>query len=305
MNTEKKYYSKLMIAGEYGVLAGSEALTMPLKNFYARIVQKKDSSDSTTIIKSVSSLRKLFNYIHTLPKNSFYAQSLDNEMESMLNDGYYIESTIPHAYGIGSSGAVSAIIYDQFFRNNEKLDMQKQRKDLATIESFYHGKSSGVDAMTCFKASPLHFFPDGKIIPVDLDPHKLPGGNRFFLLDSGTTLSTEPMVNSFIRKMEKESFRRQVLDDYIPLIKKFIASLYGSLEVDPALLFRAISDFQWTYFREMIPEIMEEPWIHGQVSNNYYLKINGSGGGFLLGIAPEESMEALNELMEGYKLIWL
>ena len=40
---------------------------------------------------------------------------------------------------------------------------------------------------------------------------------------------------------------------------------------------------------------MLDLWIEGQVSNEYYLKLNGSGGGFMLGITHETSMESLEE----------
>jgi len=65
-----------------------------------------------------------------------------------------------------------------------------------------------------------------------------------------------------------------------------------------------ISDFQWNHFRQMIPENMEDAWIEGQISNNYYLKINGSGGGYMLGIAHEDTMEAV-EGMLGDKVVWV
>ena len=49
---------------------------------------------------------------------------------------------------------------------------------------------------------------------------------------------------------------------------------------------------------------MEDAWIEGQISNNYYLKINGSGGGYMLGIAHEDTMEAV-EGMLGDKVVWV
>ena len=54
----------------------------------------------------------------------------------------------------------------------------------------------------------------------------------------------------------------------------------------------------------MIPEKMLDVWIEGQVSNEFYLKLNGSGGGYMLGITHQTSMEILNERW-GENLIWV
>ena len=67
---------------------------------------------------------------------------------------------------------------------------------------------------------------------------------------------------------------------------------------------RLLPDYQFKYFSKMIPEKMLDVWIEGQVSNEYYLKLNGSGGGFMLGITHQTSMEVLEERW-GDKLIWV
>ena len=64
---------------------------------------------------------------------------------------------------------------------------------------------------------------------------------------------------------------------------------------DPAMLVMVLSDYQFTHFRKMIPENMLDIWVEGQLSNEYYLKLNGSGGGFLLGITHHTSVENLRE----------
>lgn len=301
----KKYYAKLMIAGEYGVIAGSEALTVPLKEYYAILERRDNSSDHEAVVQSVSSLREIFYYIKSLPGNSFYAHPQINEMEAFLKKGYYIHSNIPRGYGIGSSGAVTALLYDQFFDGKDSLNDHQLRKDLATIESHYHGKSSGVDGMSCYKGVPLHFL-EGEQVNYPLkDPLTAFSDYRFFLLDSGEIMDTGPLVKIFLEKMRNKDYRNVIVTDYIPLIQKMISTLTGQLRADPALVFRAISDFQWKNLREMIPASVEDEWINGQVSNSYYLKINGSGGGFLLGIAPRDSEAEIETMLSAKKLTWL
>ena len=305
MDIEKIYCAKLMLAGEYGVISGGEAITVPLDLYSAKLAERIEGEDEDTINASVSSLRKLLSYIQSLPKNSFFAYPQVREMNDLLKKGFYIKSSIPMGYGIGSSGTVCALIYDQFFSGTKNLSLQQQRKDLATMESLFHGKSSGVDAMTSFTGNALHFLGDGAIRPVERDPLKPMGKYRFFLLDSETVFDTGPLVKTFLNKMEDHSFKKAIKEDYLPMISKFIESLTGERNVDPGLLFRAISDFQCNNFREMIPQKMEDAWIDGQVSNTYYLKLNGSGGGFMLGIAAEESMELCENMLDEYKIIWL
>lgn len=295
-----------MLAGEYGVIVGSEAITVPFRKYHAILAQRDErEAQDPMIIQSVASLRKLLIYIRSLPRNSFYASPDTDEFGESLKKGYYIDSTIPQGYGIGSSGGVSALVYDQFFHAEKRLSLEQQRKDLATLESCFHGKSSGVDAMTCFADAPLHFLPDGKIRRIESDPLRPRAGYRFFLLDSGQMFDTAPLVRLFLEKMQNKEFKKQITGDYFDLIRKFIGTLNGTSAHDPALIFRAISDFQWNHFANMIPESMKDAWISGQVSNSYYLKLNGSGGGFMLGIAHENAKKEVDQMLNGNRLVWL
>lgn len=305
MNLEKKYAAKLMLAGEYGVVVGSEAITVPLEIFHARLSDHHADTDEKRFYASVESLRNMVSYIQSLPKNSFFATPRIPDLIHMIKKDFYIESTIPEGYGVGSSGAVSALIYDQFFEGHEELSLEEQHKDLATLESCFHGKSSGVDAMTCFSGKVLHFLPDGKILEPGKNPLQPPGNYRFFLLDSKNIFETAPLVKYFLEKMKEEEYSHRINDEYKILISKLIGTLTGKVQADPAVVFRALSDFQWNNFRRMIPENVEDAWINGQANNTYYLKINGSGGGFMLGLAAEESRETVDHMLEEFSIIWI
>ena len=54
-----------------------------------------------------------------------------------------IDSNIPIGYGLGSSGAVTACIYERYAVKTTKQETTRTR--LAQMESFFHGKSSGID----------------------------------------------------------------------------------------------------------------------------------------------------------------
>jgi len=305
MSTDKTYPSKIMLVGEYGVVAGGSALTIPFNRYEASVKSKKEiiPGKEEQAEASQQYLEKIFNYLSGLPENSFHAGP-DMCFFAEKKKEYWLDMNIPSGYGIGSSGAVSAAIYELFCPGSLELTLEQQRDDLAVIESFFHGKSSGVDALSCFVGSPLYFRTDGSIQKVNLDPSKIQGGYRLFLLDSGERFETAPLVKHFLEQMKISGYATSIRIEFLVINQKLIEILLGEREADPALLFRAISDFQYTHFRKMIPESMLNLWIEGQISNEYYLKLNGSGGGFMLGITHESSMDSLKNRWKE-KLIWI
>jgi len=305
MTQKGKYPAKLMLVGEYGAVVGGSALTMPFRAFHARVRSVEDIpvGKMEEARQSLAHLDQLFAYIQGLPDKAFHA-SPDLQHFSQDLKNYWMDLDIPIGFGLGSSGAISAAIYDLFFPASKDLSLKHQKEDLATIESYFHGKSSGVDALTCHAGSALRFHASGHIERVKFDPTKIPGEYRFFLLNSRERFDTGPLVNHFLDQMKDEDFRRTVEEEYLPLNHLLIESLLGDQEADPAMLVRMISDFQLQHFPKMIPENMLELWIEGLVSNVFYLKLNGSGGGFMLGIAHESFRESLDERWEE-QLLWV
>ena len=305
MDREKTYTSKIMLAGEYGVVLGGSALTIPFNKFNARIRSTREipTHNEKEASQSLKYLKKLFKFIQGLPEGTFHAGP-DLDYFSKNLDRYWLEMTIPTGYGLGSSGAVSAAIYELFFPGSEYLSLQHQKEDLGAIESYFHGKSSGVDALTCYVGTPLYFKEDGTIQKVDFSPVEIPLGYRFFLLDSGERFDTGPLVKHFLRQMEDSGFAFSIKHEYMAINQKLIESLLGERDADPGLLVRVISDFQLTHFRKMIPTKMLDLWLEGQISNEYYLKLNGSGGGFMLGITHHSSIKNLTDRW-GKDLIWI
>lgn len=305
MNHKEKYPAKLMLVGEYGVVVGGSALTMPFHAFHARIRSVEDipGGKEEDARQSLAHLEQLFGYIQGLPEKAFHAPP-DLQLFSGQMQDYWMDLDIPIGFGLGSSGAISAAIYDLFFPDSQGLSLQQQKEDLATIESYFHGKSSGVDALTCHAGSALRFHSSGHIERVNFDPAEIPGEYRFFLLNSRERFDTGPLVTHFLERMKDEPFRRAVEEEYLPLNRLLIESLLGEKDTDPAMLVRLVSDFQLKHFPKMIPESMAELWIEGQVSNAFYLKLNGSGGGFMLGIAHGSFRESLDTRW-GEQILWI
>ena len=201
-----------------------------------------------------------------------------------------------------------------FFPNPETSPLSHQKEDLTVIESFFHGlpkdlsqfakNSSGVEALTCFSGTPLYFKEDGMIQQVEFNPATILSGYRFFLLIQKKHLIATPLVRQFLRKMEDPGFASSVRNEYHVINQKLIEALLGGHNADPGLLIRVLSDFQYTHFREMIPDSMLDLWIEGQVTNEFYLKLSGSGDRLMLGITHQTSMESLEERWKR-NLIWI
>ena len=74
----------------------------------------------------------------------------------------YFDSSIPQGYGVGSSGALVAAIYDKYATDKitvlENLTREKLLKlkiIFSKMESFFHGKSSGLDPLNSYLSLPI------------------------------------------------------------------------------------------------------------------------------------------------------
>ena len=305
MTKKSEYPSKIMLVGEYGVIVGGSALTVPYHKFSARIRSVNDvpAGKEREVQRSVEYLKCLYDYIRSIPAGSFHAPPDLDHFSANLHT-WWLDHNIPIGYGLGSSGAVSAAVYDMFFPGSDTLTLKQQKDDLALIESYFHGRSSGVDALTCYADSALRFHSSGSVERIRLDLKALPGDYLFFLLNSGSRLDTGPLVRHFLGQMKDTGFKRSIEEEYLPLNQKLIETLLGEREADPAMLVRLLSDIQLQFFRNMIPDDVVDLWIEGQVSNDYYLKLSGSGGGLMLGITHQSFREALDERW-GRELHWI
>jgi mevalonate kinase len=305
MKMLREYPAKIMLVGEYAVILGGSALTIPFPGFRAIIRSVKDipPGKEKQAEQSLEYLKLIYDYIRNIPADSFHASpDLEGLAENLHST--WLDLDIPIGFGLGSSGTVSAAIYDLYFPGVDTLSLQQKKEDLALIESFFHGKSSGVDALSCHAGVPLRFRGSGSIEKPDFNPARLPGDYRFFLLNSGERFETGPLVKHFLKQMEDPGFKQAMEEEYLPLNQLLLEALLGERDADPAMLVKMLSDFQLKHFRKMIPEKALDLWIEGLVSNEYYMKLNGSGGGMMLGITHESFRESLEDRWEK-KLLWI
>ena len=99
------FYAKILLFGEYGIIENSKGLTIPY-NFYQGALKFEPSEIAE------SSNAHLKNYAKFLEEN--FADTFDTKSFSEdVANGMYFDSNIPQGYGVGSSGALVAAIYDK------------------------------------------------------------------------------------------------------------------------------------------------------------------------------------------------
>ena len=280
-----------MLFGEYGIIKDSKGLSIPY-SFYNGAL-KMDDNVSEDAIQSNQNLRLFAKHLQTLEERlvSFDYQSLITH----LNEGMYFDSSIPQGYGVGSSGALVAAIYDKYahekitiLENLTREKLLKLKMIFSKMESFFHGKSSGLDPLNSYLSLPILINSNNHIEATGIPSQQSSGKGAVFLLDSGIIGETAPMVNIFMEKMKQEGFRKMIKNQFI---KHTDACVDDFLQGDIKSLFKntkQLSKVVLSHFKPMIPKQFHELWKKGIETNDYYLKLCGSGGGgYILGFTQD------------------
>ena len=301
------FYSKILLFGEYGIIKDSKGLSIPY-NFYKGAL-KSDASVSKEATKSNKSLEAFALYLEKLTIDEPKLVSFDlDTLKSDVAAGMYFDSSIPQGYGVGSSGALVAAIYDKYAQHKitvlENLTREKLLK-LKTIfgkmESFFHGKSSGLDPLNSYLSLPILINSKDNIESTSIPSQNVEGKGAVFLLDSGIIGETAPMVQIFMEQMKNDGFRSMLKNQFIKhtdacvedFVNGNIKSLFGNL--------KQLSHVVLDNFKPMIPAKFHDLWKKGIDTNDYYLKLCGSGGGgYILGFT--EDLEKAKTALKDYKL---
>jgi len=218
--------------------------------------------------------------------------------------GLFFDSNIPQGYGVGSSGALVAAVFEKYSLNKllpehiSKDELKDLKKVFGKMESFFHGKSSGIDPLICYMNLPILIENKENVGKVAI-PQSEEGKGAIFLIDSGITGETGPMVQIFFEKMKTEGFRKTLKEEFIRYNNACIDAFLKK-EMNP--LFRNLKNLSvWAYehFKPMIPESIYNVWKKGLDTNAYYLKLCGSGGGgYILGFTKDYSKA--EKMLEGF-----
>ncbi|WP_299162685.1 mevalonate kinase [uncultured Tenacibaculum sp.] len=297
------FYAKILLFGEYGIIKDSKGLAIPFNSYKGALKSANNLTGEAS--KSNESLAKFSRYLTDLNSNivSFDLVSLKND----IDNGMYFDSSIPQGYGVGSSGALVASIYDKYANNKitvlENLTRNKLlvlKQIFSLMESFFHGKSSGLDPLNSYLSLPILINSKENIEPAGI-PSQKEGKGAVFLLDSEQIGETEPMVNIFMNKMKNEGFRKMLSEEFSlhtdacidDFLQGNIKSLFGNV--------KKLSKVVLMNFKPMIPTAFHKVWEKGIQTNDYYLKLCGSGGGgYILGFT--EDYQKAKTSLKDYKL---
>lgn len=295
-----EYPAKILLFGEYGVILNSMALAIPYPQFSGRFRFSDTSHElSPREAESNIALNKFLLFLKSNADNFPYIYLL--RFESEINHGLYFDSSIPVGSGLGSSGALAAALYERYSTQlHYHPDYPKIKANLAQLESYFHGTSSGIDPLTSLLKKPILMESQtSTIFPIDLSPFI--NTYTIFLINTHSNGNTGSLVNYFMEQYCLPDFKKLIDNQYIPVINQTITAVaeadYGTFDQ----LISTYSEFQLTYFGEMIPRGMRSYFEHGIKSGDFYLKLCGSGGGgYILGYARDrlkaESYFNLNHL---------
>ena len=301
------FYSKILLFGEYGIIQDSKGLSIPY-NFYNGALKTEDNHTSEAV-SSNGHLKRFVTYLSQLQIDSpdLVTFNLEN-LKIDVDNGMYFDSSIPQGYGVGSSGALVAAIYDKYAQNKitvlENLTREKLLKlknIFSQMESFFHGKSSGLDPLNSYLSIPILINSKDNIEATGIPTQSLTGKGAVFLLDSGIAGETAPMVNIFMENLKDQGFRTMLKSQFIKYTDACVENFLGG---DIKSLFantKQLSKVVLGNFKPMIPEQFHHIWQQGIDSNDYYLKLCGSGGGgYILGFT--ENLEKAKQSLKDYKL---
>jgi mevalonate kinase len=292
--------AKLLIFGEYSILLGSSALSMPFRQLGASFDFNHHNATDLSSEATVSNnhLRRMCDYLSG--RSSVFNKHLDLErFKADISKGLYLKSNIPQRYGVGSSGALCAAVFEEYrsdrkgsYLSKEVNSYQSLREIFMEMESFFHGRSSGFDPLVSFLNMPLVLDKNGEVVPASpLDQLFSDPGLQMVLIDSGQQCSTGPLVSAFLASFAPG---RTISDAGHVLCSLVDAAIGKVLAGDVNGLWdeiTGISRFQLTNMGHLIPGWLKPVWAEGLQAGMFAMKLCGSGGGgFLLCFTRNRSL---------------
>ena len=249
---EQSFNSKILLFGEYSIIQDSMGLTLPYTEFKGKLTFDKNEQNEKFVSESNEHLSDFAQYLQTLLGNKQLDILFDiDAFKQDIEQGMYFQSSIPQGFGVGSSGALVAAVYEKYTKNKISFETTPKKKDIlqlkqifAKMESYFHGNSSEVDPLICYLNLPLLINGKNGVEPVHVELNN-EGKGAIFLIDTGISRSTEPLVKYYMQKMEEPTFREFVDKQLKPFANNCIQAF---LEGDKETLFaymKLLSNFQF------------------------------------------------------------
>ena len=299
--TNPLFYAKILLFGEYGIIEDSQGLTLPYSFYKGTLKFSDNQSDFEK--KSNESLQKYSDYLANLELSKDFKIDVE-AFKKDIDKGLFFDSNIPQGYGVGSSGALVAAIFEKYSfkkyipENISKTQLKDLKKVFGELESYFHGKSSGIDPLICYMNLPILIENRESVDKVSI-PKEEAGKGAIFLIDSGSIGETGPMVQIFFEKLKNEGFRKTLKEEFIKYNNACIDTFLNK-EMTPFFKnLKNLSKWAYVHFKPMIPNNLYNAWKKGLDTNAYYLKLCGSGGGgYILGFAPDYAKA--DKMLEGF-----
>lgn len=274
--TGKNFNAKILLFGEYTLMVGSQALSIPYFHRFGHFIQ---SSGSASDNKSQEYLRQ---FIQFLKKQSEALPMLSvATFEKEVENGLAFETNIPIGYGLGSSGALVAAVYDRYATKKSE-DLNVLKRTFSEMEAFFHGKSSGLDPLVCYLQKPIWVKGTDNVVPTPENHSSQQGNNALFLIDSQQMGETQPLVDYFTRQYKHKSYLRRIQSEMIPANNACIASWLNNDTKNFFPAIKSLSQVSQKLFEPMIPKKFKKVWEQGISQDLFYLKLCGSGGGGMI-----------------------
>lgn len=222
------------------------------------------------------------------------ADQLDtSQLEDDLLDDWRLVGNIPTGYGLGSSGAVCAAIYDRYAP--EPLRGEALLELLARMEQYFHGRSSGTDPLIAYLQRPLLLGGNQPPVATELPQN---WQRDFFLVDTGIERKSSVLINRFLQSHGKNPER--IASGWTAPAEAAIEALLRGDRDELYDQIGRIGRYQLRHFPSFVPVAFRDKWRGGA---DYAIKICGAGGGgMLLGLA--RSRKRTKEVF-GSHLSWL
>jgi mevalonate kinase len=209
---------------------------------------------------------------------------------------------------VGSSGALVAALYASYTVNPITAEdimigdnLNELKHVLSLMESYFHGKSSGLDPLICYLNLPIIIKGKGRLDTVGLPVQNAEGKGAIFLMNTGAPGKTKGLVEIFLERLKEEGFRNMVRTE---LNKHNDSAVKHFLKGEMKPLFVSVKEISKLFlanFQPMIPQKIEEVWRNGIETNAYYLKLCGSGGGgYVLGFT--EDLDRTQNMLKEHSL---
>ena len=261
----RKFPAKVLLFGEHLVTSGARGLAVPLHAMHCALADTAREADAP-----MDGSREVLTALcrHCQRFDWFDAEALSRDIER----GLTVSMDIPVGYGLGSSGALVAALYDRA-ATDDVDDPVIVRDRLGSMEGLFHGTSSGLDPIVSWLDRPVLVGRDRLNILERVD---LP--DDLFLVDSGVSRRTAPQVEHVRELARDPGLQRRIRSEWMVFDGEAIDALLAGDRQRLGDAVALISAFQREVLAGIIPDAMRRVW-DGADAAGCHLKICGAGGG--------------------------